>query len=430
MFQFVRGRASAPWLIVGLLFLAHASAWAQPGAMPAPPSPTPVARTMPQAFEAAWAAQPPAASRSSRTDAALAAQRAAATWTAGPPAAGIAARTDRIGSGGGESKFDIGLFAPIWLPGERERSARLGDTQLAAVDARIAAARLRLAAVVRDSWWTLQRAELERALAIDRVESARALNADVLKRLRAGELSRADHFQAEGAVAQAEVALAESEATRSTARQALAALVGTTTRTSTELSPGSEPEPLDGRQAEAPDTRHPALAELLLLSEQSRRVADLASVQRRANPEVGVTAVTERGAFGERYANSLMLSVLLPLDAGPRADNRIATARAESDELDAQLVVERNRIAAETEASRARLAAARERLAAAERRAVLARDVRGFVEKSFRLGESDLPTRLRVEIEAVEAQRQAAVARIAIAGAVSALRQALGLLPE
>jgi hypothetical protein len=113
---------------------------------------------------------------------------------------------------------------------------------------------------------------------------------------------------------------------------------------------------------------------------------------------VGVTAVTERGAFGERYANSLMLSVLLPLDAGPRADNRIATARAESDELDAQLVVERNRIAAETEASRARLAAARERLAAAERRAVLARDVRGFVEKSFRLGESDLPTRLRVEI--------------------------------
>jgi cobalt-zinc-cadmium efflux system outer membrane protein len=61
---------------------------------------------------------------------------------------------------------------------------------------------------------------------------------------------------------------------------------------------------------------------------------------------------------------------------------------------------------------------------------VLARDVRGFVEKSFQLGESDLPTRLRVETEAVEAQRQAAVARIAVAGAVSALRQALGLLPE
>jgi cobalt-zinc-cadmium efflux system outer membrane protein len=430
MSPFVRVHASAPWLIAGLLFLANASVWAQPAAMPASPSPLPAVRTLSQAFEAAWAAQPPAASRASRTDAALAAQRAAATWTAGPPAAGVTTRTDRIGSGAGAREFDIGLSAPVWLPGERERAGKLADTQLAAVDARIAAARLRLAAAVRDSWWTLQRAELEHALAGDRLDSARGLNADVLKRLRAGELSRADQFQAEGAVAQAEVALAESEAARSTARQALAALVGTATRTSAGLSPGAEPEPLDGRPAEPPDARHPALAELSLLSEQSRRVADLASVQRRANPEVGVTAVTERGAFGERYANSLMLSVRIPLDAGPRADNRIATARAESDELDAQLVVERNRITAETEAARARLIAARERLAAAERRAVLARDVRGFVEKSFRLGESDLPTRLRVEIEAVEAQRQAAVARIAVAGAVSALRQALGLLPE
>jgi cobalt-zinc-cadmium efflux system outer membrane protein len=419
MFQFVRVRAPAPWRVAGLLLVAHVSAWAQP-----------VAVTLPQAFEAAWATQPPAASRASRTDAALAAQRAATTWTAGPPAAGVTARSDRIGSGAGASEFDIGVSAPVWLPGERERSGRLADTQLAAVDARIAAARLRLAGVVRDVWWTLQRAELEHAIAIDRLDSARRLNADVLKRLRAGELSRSDQFQAEGTVAQAEVALAESSAARSTARQALAALAGTAAETSPEAGAGAEPEPLDGRPADAPDARHPSVAELSRLSEQSRRTADLASVQRRANPEVGVTAVTERGAFGERYANSLMLSVRIPLDAGPRADSRIATARAEADELDAQLGVERKRIAAEAEASRARLAAARERLAAAERRAVLARDVRGFVEKSFRLGESDLPTRLRVETEAVEAQRQAAVARIAVAGAVSALRQALGLLPE
>ena len=430
MSAFVRVRASAPWLIAGLLFLVTASTWAQPTAMPSPPSASPVAQTLSQAFEAAWATQPLAASRASRTDAALAAQRAAATWMAGPPAAGGSTRTDRLGSGAGALEFDIGLSAPIWLPGERDRSGRLADTQLAAVDARIAAARLRVAAVVREAWWALQRAELEHALATDRLASARGLNADVLKRLRAGELSRADQFQAEGTVAQAEVALAESEAARSTARQTLAALVGAAPGTAPQIATDAEPEPRDARPAGLPDARHPSLAELSLLSEQSRRVADLASVQRRANPEVGVTAVSERGAFGERYANSVMLSVRIPLDAGARADSRIATARAESDELRAQLVVEGNRIAAEAEASRARLAAARERLAAAERRATLARDVRGFVEKSFRLGESDLPTRLRVEIEAVEAQRQAAVARIAVGGAVSALRQALGLLPE
>ena len=69
-------------------------------------------------------------------------------------------------------------------------------------------------------------------------------------------------------------------------------------------------------------------------------------------------------------------------------------------------------------------------LAAAEKRAQLARESRGFFDKSFRLGESDLPTRLRIELEAVEAERQNARARIELAAAISALRQALGLLPE
>ena len=64
------------------------------------------------------------------------------------------------------------------------------------------------------------------------------------------------------------------------------------------------------------------------------------------------------------------------------------------------------------------------------KRQQLARESRGFFDKSFRLGESDLPTRLRIELEAVEAERQNARARIELAAAISALRQALGLLPE
>ena len=69
-------------------------------------------------------------------------------------------------------------------------------------------------------------------------------------------------------------------------------------------------------------------------------------------------------------------------------------------------------------------------LAAAERRAQLARESRGFFDKSFRLGETDLPTRLRIEAEAADAERQAARARIELAAAISAWRQALGLLPQ
>jgi len=51
-------------------------------------------------------------------------------------------------------------------------------------------------------------------------------------------------------------------------------------------------------------------------------------------------------------------------------------------------------------------------------------------DKSFRLGETDLPTRLRIEAEAVEAERQEARSRIELATAISAWRQSLGLLPQ
>ena len=78
----------------------------------------------------------------------------------------------------------------------------------------------------------------------------------------------------------------------------------------------------------------------------------------------------------------------------------------------------------------ARTEAARTQVAAAERRAQLVRESRGFFDKSFRLGESDLPTRLRIEAEAADADRQAARARIELAASISAWRQALGLLPQ
>ena len=64
------------------------------------------------------------------------------------------------------------------------------------------------------------------------------------------------------------------------------------------------------------------------------------------------------------------------------------------------------------------------------RNAELARATRGFVAKAFSLGEADWPTRLRVELDAVQAERQLARARIDAAAAVSTLRQALGLLPQ
>jgi cobalt-zinc-cadmium efflux system outer membrane protein len=172
------------------------------------------------------------------------------------------------------------------------------------------------------------------------------------------------------------------------------------------------------------------LRELAANGEVARRQRELAGVQARANPELTVGAARERDAFGERYGQSVLVGVRIPLGASSTSAARQATANAELLEAEGHLARETDRVRSQREAATARIKSLEEARAAAERRATLAHESRGFFEKSFRLGESDLPTRLRVEQESFEAERQAARSRVEVDAAVSQLRQALGLLPE
>ena len=86
-------------------------------------------------------------------------------------------------------------------------------------------------------------------------------------------------------------------------------------------------------------------------------------------------------------------------------------------------------MAADWASAQAKADAAQAQLAAAQERHRLAAEARGFFAKSFSLGETDLPTRLRTEAEAADAARQLQRARVELAAAQSTLRQAAGLLP-
>jgi cobalt-zinc-cadmium efflux system outer membrane protein len=379
------------------------------------------AATLREAFEAAWERQPEARAGAARRQASEAGRAAAQRLTAKPAALEAQAKTGRSGSGGRE--YEAAIAFSLWLPGERTRSARMADAQLEAVDLRVRAAQLKLAGAVRDAWWALKRTEVELAAARERLASAQQLAADVGRRARAGDLARADQHQAESAVAQAEAAVAEVGSARAAAEGALRALV--LAAPARDAPAVSEPMPLAG---DMPD--HPAVAEARGRALVARRTMELSSVQRGANPELTVGASRETGGSGEPSVQSIIVGIRVPLGGGPRQDARVATAQADALEAEAAAEFEQNRVATEAASARVRLQASQVQLQAAERRARLAAETRGFYDKSFRLGESDLPTRLRVELEAAEAQRALVKSRIETAAAVSQLRQALGLLPE
>lgn len=373
-------------------------------------------------FDAAWARQPEQRAAALRRDAAAAAQRAAQRWTPEPPSLELSGKTDRLNRNDGVRELDTTLAVPLWLPGERGRAQAVAVAQSAAVDARQLHAQWRLAAELRDSGWAHRRARIEHDLAAQRLAHARQIAADVARRVKAGDLARADGHQAEAAVAAAESALAQAAVEMTQSALAWTALTG-------QAAPeaiAAEPRPADDAQ----NTAHPLLRELATRADVARSRRDLASTQRLANPELTVGSVRERDGFGSPHGQSIVVGVRIPLGNSSASQERIATAGADLLEAQTQLELEGRRMQAQAEAARARLKSLEAAHAAAERRAQLARESRGYFEKSFRLGESDLPTRLRVELEAFEAERQAQRSRVEVDAAVSHLRQALGLLPE
>jgi cobalt-zinc-cadmium efflux system outer membrane protein len=410
---------------LGGLAVALVAAWLQfaPGAAAAQMT---GAQSLKDLFEAVWARQPEAIALQARRDAVQAQRRAAEAWTPEPPALEASHKTDRLTRNDGAREIEVGIAVPLWLPGERRNTSALADAESAALYSRAEAARLRVAAMVREAWWHWQRAGVEAEIARAQLDNARRLAADVARRAKAGELARADQHQADGAVAAAEAALAQAEAGTTVALQQLKSLAGGTWAAVATAGDVAEPEP----PAAAEPPPHPALAELKDRATVAERAAALAATQSRANPELTLATTRDRGASGERYGQTVTLAVRIPFGAGHRHDARVASARADAAEAQAQLALDRVRLESEREAASARVQAARIQRAAAERRATLARETRGFFEKSFRLGETDLPTRLRIDAEATEAERQAARSRIELAAAISAWRQALGLLPQ
>jgi outer membrane protein, heavy metal efflux system len=422
-----RRNFNAPALVVAIatamsLGLATAGTAAQNGAKAE-------AMTLGQAFAAAWARQPELAALAARRNAAQAHRQAAQSWTPEPMALELSGKTDRLNRNLGTREYTAGVAIPLWLPGERGRTVALAQAEGQAIESRVAAARLRVAATVREAWWNWQRAHAEAAIAQGQLDNAQRIAADVSQRLKAGDLARADQHQADGAVAAAQAAVAQAQGAVVSATQGLRMLVAvpglmpslSPAHAVAEPMPSDEPTDLDG---------HTDLVALRDRSAVAQGAVALAATQSRANPELSIAATRDRGDAGDAWQQTLTVAVRVPFGAGPRYDARMATAQAETLELQAQLNLERARLTGERNAAQARTESARLQLAAAERRAQLARESRGFFDKSFRLGETDLPTRLRIEAEAAEAERQAARAGIELAAAISAWRQALGLLPQ
>jgi cobalt-zinc-cadmium efflux system outer membrane protein len=118
------------------------------------------------------------------------------------------------------------LALPLWLRGEGTATEQLVDAELLRIDAQIAEAKLKIAGEVREALYAVALADGEVKLADQRVETARALEADVARRERAGEVAVLEHDLARGELFDAQAKARKRRADLATAQANMMALTG------------------------------------------------------------------------------------------------------------------------------------------------------------------------------------------------------------
>lgn len=319
----------------------------------------------------------------------------------------------------GRNELETSISVPVWLPGQRDAQRRVIVRERGRLEAATRLDRLRVAGEVREAAWAVALALADLQLQQGRRESASALEADVARRVGAGDLAPVDRTLARTETMASDAALREARGRHAQAIAELRRITGMDAAGEISETPADAALPDD----------HPALVALREAAEAGRARLALASTTRRDNPRLSAAARFDRDVYGASYRNTLRIGISVPLDTEARNAPRIAAASAELTEAEVALERRRRGLAAEVERARIALGAAREALAANAERAEAAREAAAAIERAFRAGERGLPELLRVRAQLLDAERARDTALVLSGLAAARLNQSLGIQP-
>ncbi|MCF8210855.1 MAG: TolC family protein [Rhodoferax sp.] len=378
-------------------------------------------QTLGQALEQAWSRHPQAVAQPARKAQAQAQADIAASVTPSPPSLSLANSSDRFNANTGKNEWEIELSVPLWLPGQRATRILESESAAVEVDARTLALRLQLAGELREAWWVISGARMAEELAQRRIELARALESDTLRRFKAGDLARIDANLAQNERLTAEGEWLESQSALRQAEQAYQLLTGA--NAPTHLAEEALPALTEGAPV------HPDLAAAQAVAQLAQARLIVAEKNRREAPELAVWMVRDRDDFHAPYANSLGVKLTIPFSSDARIRQESSAALADATQAQAELAQIRQRKVLDREKARLNVETAQQQLAKARERLALTADTLRLAEKAFALGESDLSSLLRARSSQFESQALVNRQQMAYFAGVSRLNQTLGVLP-
>ena len=348
-------------------------------------------------------------------------QRSAGAFLPGAPTFGAAYVTDQVIRNRNARDAELSLGTQVWLPGEGTASVRAADADMSRLEAEGVRQVLEVAGQVREALAAVAAAEADQRASQARLRDARALEADLARRVRGRDAAEAELLVAQADRIEAEATLSERTATLEASRVDYRTLTGLDPVTAALNEPAAP-----AAQARPPD---PRIIEAQRAIEVARANRELAAIQVRDSPEVGLVGRRTRDIGGNVYDHSLGLQVRIPFATETRNAPRRAAAEVEyTDAVAALAKVERELGGGESRA-RIELASAMAARDLAAKRATVFERQRSLFERSFAEGNTPLADLIRARTLAFQADATRERADVGARQARGRLNQALGLMP-
>jgi outer membrane protein TolC len=328
---------------------------------------------------------------------------------------------DQMTDNDGNMELDAGVNLPIWNWGQRSSADGVASATGREAEAFGRALRLEVAGLVRESVWEVRLAENRVEAAREALDAARKLAESVDKRVRNGDLPRADALLTGTDVKAKETALVEAETGLADAFARYQRLTGL------DRLPQ---RPVEGRAtvAAVPDS-HPALTAAAARVGRETAQLDWTRASGAGNPNVSLGVRRQRDDRNAPYANQLMLGVALPFGTERYVAPGVAERARSRAEAQASAATAARELALALDQAARRLAAGERALALTREQAELAQELYRVNERAFAAGEIDLFTLLRIQNGAQAARSAARERAIQWNRDVARYNQAAGVLP-
>ncbi len=376
--------------------------------------------TLGEVLEKTFIRNPMQANLQSRDAVVSARKRVADAMLPAAPAVSLLHQNDIVGSGRGEREWQAALELPVWLPNQRNNRLKVADASQSSVSVSRDSLKLQVAGQLREALWDIAMNDELLALAVNKLELANKLQLDVEKRHRAGEMARTEVMLAQQETLRAEKEKLRAEAEVMHARHRYYLLTGLR-----EI-----PTNYQEKQSLLEDYSQSSIwleaQSKVGLAETER---ELVQVESHGNMQVLLNMRSSKGAFDNVANDSVGVQVRIPLGTEVSA----APVKAAAEQVLGSALSEREalRLALEAAMHEAEhnLTVSRAELVIAGKQYEIAKESARLAEKSFKLGESDLVSLLRVQAQSFEAERAFATRKIQVQWDTARYNQAVGVLP-